>query len=221
MLTHDPVFLAGVRQAADACGALLIADEVATGFGRTGTMWACEQADVVPDLLTCGKGLTGGYLPLSAVLATEEAYESFLGQPQESRTFFHGHTYTANPLACAVAVANLDLMADRRTSVRAKAIGELLGHALEPLESVNEVHEVRRLGTMTGIELRRPDGTPYDRALRVGWRVCRRARDLGVIVRPLDDVVVLMPPLGISDDELQLLVDSVGTAIADTASGLD
>jgi adenosylmethionine-8-amino-7-oxononanoate aminotransferase len=199
---------------------LLIADEVATGFGRTGTMWACEQADVVPDLLTCGKGLTGGYLPLSAVLATEEVYEAFLGRPEESRTFFHGHTYTANPLACAVAVANLDLMAERGTVVRAKAIGEFLGGALEPLARTDEVREVRRVGTMTGIELARANGTPYDPALRAGWRVCRRARDLGVIVRPLGDVIVLMPPLGISDGELKLLVDLVGAAIVDTLAEL-
>ncbi|MDX6202018.1 MAG: adenosylmethionine---8-amino-7-oxononanoate aminotransferase, partial [Frankiales bacterium] len=153
MLTHDAAFLQGVRALCDEFGALMIADEVATGVGRTGRMWAVEHASVAPDLLTCGKGLTAGYLPLSAVLATSSVYEAFLGRPDQGRTFFHGHTYTANPLACAAAIANLDLMVSRNTVAAAAAIGDLLGTALQPLAALPGVTEIRRIGTMTGIEI--------------------------------------------------------------------
>lgn len=213
MLTYDAEFLRGARAACDRHGALLLVDEVATGIGRTGTMWACEQAGVAPDLLTCGKGLSGGYLPISAVLATEAVYESFLGAPQELRTFFHGHTYTANPLACAASVANLELMAERGTVEHARVVGERIGAALEPLAKEPGVREVRRLGTMTGVALAAGDGTPFDPALRVGWRVCRQAREEGVLIRPLGDVVVLMPPLAIDSDDLTLLTDVTSTCI--------
>jgi adenosylmethionine-8-amino-7-oxononanoate aminotransferase len=196
MLTHDPEFLRGVRRLASASGALMIADEVATGIGRTGRMWAVEHAGVAPDLLTCGKGLTGGILPLSAVLATEAVYSAFLGSPSSGRTFFHGHTYTANPLSCAAALANLRLIAERETVKRARAVGERLGALLAPLSA----YDVRRVGTMTGVDL-----GAHAADARVGVEVCRAARRRGVWVRPLGDVIVLMPPLGISDDELDLL----------------
>lgn len=206
MLTHSPDFLRGVRRLCDTAGALMIADEVATGIGRTGRMWAVEHAGVAPDLLTCGKGLTGGYLPLSAVLATEAVYEAFLGSPASGRTFFHGHTYTANPLTCAAALANLRLMRERDTVPRAAAIGDRLGTLLQPLAA--HVAEIRRVGTMTGIDLGR-----YDPQRRLGADVCRRARRSGVLVRPLGDVVVLMPPLGIGDAELELLAGTVSDAV--------
>jgi adenosylmethionine-8-amino-7-oxononanoate aminotransferase len=208
MLTHDPEFLRGVRAACDEFGALMIADEVATGFGRTGRMWAVEHAGVAPDLLTCGKGITAGYLPLSAVLATDAVYDAFLGRAEEGRTFFHGHTYTANPLACAAALANLDLMAERGTVAHAAQVGDRLGAALAPLGELPGVIEIRRIGTMTGIEI-----GPFDPALRAGMRVCRKARDRGVIIRPLGDVVVLMPPLAIGADDLALLVDVVNASV--------
>ncbi len=207
MLTHDAEFLRGVRRLCDAYGALMLADEVATGIGRTGRMWAVEHAEVCPDLLTCGKGLTGGYLPLSAVLATEAVFDSFLGAPSQARTFFHGHTYTANPLACAAAIANLELMDERDVVARAAATGARLGDLLRPL--AGRVAEIRRIGTMTGIDL----GSGFDDDARVGFEVCRAARRRGVWVRPLGDVVVLMPPLAIGADDLELLasvvVDSV------------
>lgn len=210
MLTHDPAFLRGVRRLCDAAGALMICDEVATGLGRTGRMWACEHAGVSPDLLTCGKGLTGGYLPLSAVLATDTVYEAFLGRPDSGRTFFHGHTFTANPLACAAALASLGLMAERGTVARAEAIGERLGRLLAPLEGRPGVVEVRRAGTMTGIEI-----GPFDAGLRSGAEVCRRARGRGVLVRPLGDVVVLMPPLSVTDEEVDLLAAVVLASVED------
>jgi adenosylmethionine-8-amino-7-oxononanoate aminotransferase len=184
----------------------MVADEVATGIGRTGRMWAVEHAGVAPDLLTCGKGLSGGYLPLAAVLATEEVYSSFLGAPSSDRAFFHGHTYTANPLACAAAIANLDLMTERSTVEHAAKVGERIGHLLADVESLPGVVDVRRCGTMTGIEIE-------PRGERTGFRVCRLARDRGVIVRPLGDVVVLMPPLGISDSEVDELVSVVGDCV--------
>ncbi len=202
MLTHDASFVAGLRELADIHGAYLVADEVATGIGRTGRMWAVEHAAVVPDLLTCGKGLTGGYLPLSAVLATDAVYEAFLGDPASGRTFFHGHTYTANPLCAAAAIANLDLMAAHGTVARAARVGERIGSLTQALASYDGVLEIRRIGTMTGIEVRSVGE-------RTGFEVCRAARRRGVLVRPLGDVVVLMPPLAIGDDDLATLVGTV------------
>jgi adenosylmethionine-8-amino-7-oxononanoate aminotransferase len=206
MLTHDVSFLRGVRALCDQHGAALVADEVATGIGRTGRMWAVEHAGVVPDLLTCGKGLTGGYLPLSAVLTTEAVYAAFLGSPASGRTFFHGHSYTANPLCCAAAVANLDLMAQHSTVARAERVGELIGEWTAPLAGYDGVREIRRVGTMTGIEV-------ASVGERTGFAVCQEARRHGVWVRPLGDVVVLMPPLAIGDDDLRQLVDVVSDAI--------
>lgn len=213
MLTHEADFVRGVRDLSRRAGALLIADEVATGFGRTGTMWALEQAGVSPDLLTCGKGLSAGYLPLSAVLATEEVYDAFLGTPESNRTFFHGHTYTGNPLACAAALANLDLMAERDTVGHAARVGERLGALLAPLERMPGVLEVRRCGTMTGIEI-------TARGSRTGFEVCRRARARGVLLRPLSDVVVLMPPLAIGDEDLDELAAVTVDCVHEVLAGL-
>ena len=206
MLTHDVSFVQGVRRLCDEFGALMVVDEVATGIGRTGRMWAVEHAGVVPDLMTCGKGLTGGYLPLSAVLAREEVYAAFLGTPAEARTFFHGHSYTANPLCCAAAIANLRLMAERQTVSHAARVGERIGELTKDLSGYDGVREVRRIGTMTGIELE-----PVRE--RTGFAVCQEARRRGVWVRPLGDVVVLMPPLAIDDDDLALLCSTVTDSI--------
>ena len=198
ILTHDADFIRGVRTLSQQAGALLIADEVATGIGRTGEMWGVQHAGVVPDLLTVGKGLSGGYLPISAVLATDEVYEAFLGSPESDRTFFHGHTYTANPLACAAALANLKLMTERDTVGHARSVGERLGALLAPLSGMPGVTEVRRIGTMTGIEV-------ASCGSRTGFEICRLARRRGVLLRPLSDVVVLMPPLAIGDEDLDEL----------------
>jgi adenosylmethionine---8-amino-7-oxononanoate aminotransferase len=184
----------------------MLVDEVATGIGATGTWFAVEHAGVEPDLMVVGKRLTGGVLPLSAVAVREPIYDAFLGSPQSGRTFFHGHTYTANPLSCAAALANLDLMHSRGTVARAAAVGERLGVALESVAKYDGVREVRRVGTMTGVEVNAIGE-------RTGFEVCRAARRRGVIVRPLGDVVVLMPPLGISDDELDELTSAVDESI--------
>jgi len=206
MLTHDVSFVRGVRALCDEFGALMVVDEVATGIGRTGRMWAVDHAGVTPDLLTCGKGLTGGYLPLSAVLAREEVYAAFLGVPSQARTFFHGHSYTANPLCCAAAVANLDLMAERGTVEHAARVGNRIGELTKGLETYDGVREVRRVGTMTGIEV-------ASVGERTGFEVCQEARRRGVWVRPLGDVVVLMPPLAIGDDDLETLCGVVDESI--------
>ncbi len=153
MLVHPPGYLRAVRELCDRHGALLICDEVATGFGRTGRMFACEHEEVAPDLLCLAKGITGGYLPLAATLATEEVYKGFLGEYEEFRTFFHGHTYTGNPLACAAALATLDVFEEERTLERLRPKIELLGDLLAGVEAMPEVREVRRCGFMTGIEL--------------------------------------------------------------------
>jgi adenosylmethionine---8-amino-7-oxononanoate aminotransferase len=208
MLVHPPGYLRAVRELCDRFGVLLICDEVATGFGRTGTMFACEQEDVSPDLLCLGKGLTGGYLPLAATLAGERIYEGFLGTPAEQRTFFHGHTYTGNPLACAAALASLDAFGWERTLERLQPKIGLLAELLAVIETMPEVVEVRRCGFMVGIDL----GT-HDPELRLGHRVAMEARARGAIVRPLGDVVVLMPPLSISEAELRRLVEIVAEAI--------
>jgi adenosylmethionine---8-amino-7-oxononanoate aminotransferase len=207
MLTHDVSFVRGVRALCDEYGALMVVDEVATGLGRTGRMWAVEHAGVSPDLLTLGKGVTGGYLPLSAVLAREEVYEAFLGSPASARTFFHGHTYTANPLCCAAAIANLDLMAERGTVARAQALGDRIGRLTAGLAAHSGVREIRRAGTMTGVEV-------TSVGERTGFEVCRAARARGVWVRPLGNVVVLMPPLGISEEDLDTLVEVVADSVA-------
>jgi adenosylmethionine-8-amino-7-oxononanoate aminotransferase len=208
MLDYDADYLRTARELADAHGALLIFDEVATGFGRTGKMWAAEHADVVPDLLTCGKGITGGYLPLSAVLAAEHVYEAFLTRPGDttSRTFFHGHTYTANPLCCAAALANLRVMGEQDVVGQAARLGERLTKLLEPLGAKDGVVEIRQLGTMIGVEVA-PVGE------RTGFAVCQAARERGVWLRPLGDTVVLMPPLTLGDDETDLLVNALTEAV--------
>jgi adenosylmethionine-8-amino-7-oxononanoate aminotransferase len=171
-------------------------------------MFACEQEGVAPDLLCLAKGLTGGYLPLAATLATERIYEGFLGAADEQRTFFHGHTYTGNPLACAAAMASLDAFERERTLVRLQPKIRLLGELLDAIEESRHVTEVRGRGFMVGIDL-----GDHDAALRLGHRVTLEARRRGAIIRPLGDVVILMPPLSISKGELRQLVEITAESI--------
>ncbi|SHH44756.1 adenosylmethionine-8-amino-7-oxononanoate aminotransferase [Jatrophihabitans endophyticus] len=206
ILTHDPEFLRGVRELCDTSGAAMLVDEVATGIGATGRWFAVEHAGVSPDLLVLGKRVTGGVLPLSAVLARDSVYEPFLGDAASARTFFHGHTYTANPLCCAAALANLELMHERGTVARAAEVGDRIGSGLRELAQFDGVAEIRRVGTMTGIEVRSVGE-------RTGFEVCRAARRKGAIVRPLGDVVVLMPPLGIGNADLDELLGIVTESV--------
>jgi adenosylmethionine-8-amino-7-oxononanoate aminotransferase len=215
IVLHPDGYLRAVRELCDKYNIIMICDEVATGFGRTGTMFACEQEGVVPDLMNVAKGLTGGYLPLAATLATERIYEGFLGKFEEFRTFFHGHTYTGNPLACAAAIATLQVFEDEQTldalAPKIELLGELLDEHVAPLATVAEI---RRRGTMVGIEL-----TDFPLEARMGHQVTLAARERGAIVRPLGDTIVLMPPLSISEDELRRLVAITAEAIGSIAQG--
>ncbi len=209
MLLQPEGYLRRVRELCDRHGIPLICDEVATGFGRTGLMFACQHEGVVPDFLCLSKGLTAGYLPLAATLTTESVYRGFLGEHAEFKAFFHGHTYTGNPLACAAALASLDVFEQERTIDRLQIKIELLGRWLERyVEPLPAVAEVRRRGFMVGIEL-----ADFPLSARMGHRVTMEARARGAIVRPLGDVVVLMPPLAISAGELRRLVVIVADAI--------
>jgi adenosylmethionine-8-amino-7-oxononanoate aminotransferase len=215
ILVSPDGWLRAVRALTREHGIPLIVDEVATGFGRTGTMFACEQEGVMPDLLCLGKGLTGGYLPLAATLATEAIYEAFLGEFDEFKTFFHGHTFTGNPLGCAAGLASLDVFEAEGTLERLQPkialLWELLERLVAPLPCVAEV---RGRGFMVGIEL---GGFAVDE--RIGHRVTLAARERGAIIRPLGDVVVLMPPLAIAEGELRRLVEVTAAAIGEATSG--
>jgi len=204
MITQPPGYLRRLRDLCDRHGALLVCDEVATGFGRTGTMFAVEQEGVRPDIMTVAKGITGGYLPLAATVTTEEVFRSFLGPFEAKRTFFHGHTYAGNPLACAAATASMRLMTSRRVVEGLPAKVAALARALAPLQDHPHVGEIRQRGLMVGIELVRDRASKaeYDYGLRVGHQVCQAARPLGAILRPLGNVVVLMPPLAMTEEEL-------------------
>lgn len=195
---------------------LLVCDEVATGFGRTGTMFACQQEEVSPDLMCLAKGLTGGYLPLAATLTTERLYAAFLGPPAEGRTFYYGHTYTGNPLGCAVALASLDLFdSDRVMEHLAAKVDRLTTRLADTIAPLRHVADVRQRGLMVGIELADDPATrtAYPAADRMGARVTDAARAHHVIVRPLGDVVVLMPPLSVQLKEIDRLVAAVHDAI--------
>ena len=213
VLIHPEGYLRAVRELCDRHDVLLVLDEVATGFGRTGRMFACEHEGVEPDMLCLAKGMTGGYLPLAATLTSERIYEGFLGEFQEFRTFFHGHTYTGNPLACAASLATLDVFREERTLERLGPKIELLSELLEPVADHPAVREVRRCGFMVGIEL---EGLPVE--LRMGHRVTLEARRRGAIIRPLGDVVVLMPPLAISESDLRRLVEVTAESVEAAAS---
>src|SRR5437660_728731 len=216
MWVHPPAYLRALHDLAHRHGTLLVADEVATGFGRTGRMFACEHAGITPDLMCLAKGISGGYLPLAATLATEEVFAAFLGPYEEFRAFFHGHTYTGNPLGCAVALASLRRFREERTLERLAPknarLRERLAAEIAPLEHVGGV---RQQGVMVGIELvaERAGRVPYPPAARIGQRVVRAARTRGVILRPLGNVIVLMPALSIAPAELERLVDVAREAI--------
>jgi adenosylmethionine-8-amino-7-oxononanoate aminotransferase len=216
MWFHPAEYLQGIARLAREAGALVIADEVATGFGRTGRMFASLHADLRPDLMCLGKGITGGYLPLAATLATEKIFEVFLGEPSEYRAFYYGHTYTGNPLAAAVAVANLKLFRDERVVERIQPrIDELKRDLSARFARLSHVADIRQCGLMVGIELMEDPARRigFDPARTIGHQVIRRARDKGVIIRPLGDVIILMPPLSIGADELAMLMDATYDSI--------
>ncbi len=215
MVTAPPGYLTRVRALCTRYKVLLIADEVATGFGRTGRLFACDHEGVTPDLMAISKGLTGGYLPLGATLTTEDVYRAFLGEYGEWKTFFHGHSYTGNPLGCAVALASLKLFRQERTLSRVKRGERLLRQGLAPLARRPHVGDIRRRGYMVGIELVQDKitKTPYPLVDRMGHAVAMEARRRGLLIRPIGNIVILMPPLSTPEKELARMVSIVQESI--------
>ena len=220
MIVSPPGYLKEIRRLCSQYNILMIADEVATGFGRTGTMFACEQEGVVPDLMCIAKGISGGYLPLAATLTNEEVYGAFLGEHRQLKTLFHGHSYTGNPLACNASLASLDIFEKDRTLEELKGKVCFLEEKLKPFLDLPHVGDVRQKGFMVGIELvkERDSKQSYPLEAKVGIRVVLEARKRGLIVRPLGDVIVIMPPLNISYEHLERLVEIVFHSIKEVAS---
>jgi len=215
MIVQPPGFLRRVRELCDRYGLLMIADEVATGFGRTGRMFACQHEAVIPDIMALSKGIAAGYLPLAATVTSEEVYGAFLGRYAELKTFFHGHTFTGNPLACAVALKSLELFeSDRLLEMLQPKIARLKERLAE-FARLPHVGDVRQCGLAAGIELVEDKDTKraYPWELKTGVRVCQEARKLGIFSRPLGNTVVVFPPLAITPDELELLLDGLERAI--------
>ena len=215
MITQPAGYLKRIRELCTTYDVLLIADEVATGFGRTGTMFACQQERVTPDLMAVSKGLTGGYMPLAATLTTEHVYKAFLGKYEDFKTFFHGHSYTGNPLGCALALANLKTFGNEKTLARLRPKIRILERLLRPLRKLPHIGEIRQQGFMVGIELVQDSTTKntYPIEARIGHRVTQEARKRGLLLRPLGNIIVLMPPLTVSPHELRRMVVIIDQSI--------
>ena len=209
-------WLRRVRELCDQHGTLLIVDEVATGFGRTGQMFACEHEGVSPDLMALAKGMTAGFLPLAATLASEKIFNGFLGPVRDQRQLFHGHSYTGNALGCAAALASLDVFEEEHVLENVRELSVHLAQRLESLRRLPAVGDIRQRGLMVGIELVRDHETkaPFDPGERIGALVCMAMRKHGVILRPLGDTVVLMPPLSVQRGEIDHLIDALAKCIA-------
>jgi len=216
IIVHPAGFLVGVKKLCERFDVLFIADEVAVGFGRTGKLFACEHELVSPDLMCLAKGISGGYLPLAATLASQKIFDAFLGEPWEGKTFFHGHTYTGNALACAAAIASLELLQTNNVVQSVADKSAALANLLAALLRLDYVGDIRQKGFMVGIELVADKKTkqPFDSKRRVGAEVCKRIRKHGVILRPLGDVIVLMPPLAMEMDYLEKIVRAVAEEVA-------
>jgi adenosylmethionine-8-amino-7-oxononanoate aminotransferase len=210
--------LAKLRLWCDEHGALLICDEVMTGFGRTGTMFACEQESVTPDFLALAKGLTGGYLPLAATLTTEKIFEAFLGDAHEHKTFYYGHSYAGNQLGCAAALANLAIFRDENVLGNLELKIELMHGLFRSLKAMPNVAEIRQCGFVAGIELCQKNQTPFDSTALTGARVCVAARKHGLLTRPIRDVLVLMPPYCVTEKQLWQAVSALESAIQEVCA---
>ncbi|MEW6571233.1 MAG: adenosylmethionine--8-amino-7-oxononanoate transaminase [Nitrospirota bacterium] len=215
MITAPAGYLKGVRELCSQYDVIMIADEVATGFGRTGKMFACEHEMVAPDMICLSKGITGGYMPLAVTVATEEIHDAFLGEFRDLKTFFHGHSYTGNPLACAAALAFLDIFEKEQTLKNLTGKIEILESWLRQISTLLHVGDARNAGFMAGVELVKDKGSkePYDWKEKKGWQVAHEARDRGVFIRPLGNVVVIMPPLCISEENLRQLLTVIRDSI--------
>jgi adenosylmethionine-8-amino-7-oxononanoate transaminase len=211
ILVHPKGFLKGLERLARQYDVLLIVDEVATGFGRTGTMFACEQEQVRPDLMCLAKGITGGYLPLAATLTTQRIFDAFVGKGDIYKTFYHGHTYTGNALGCAAAIASLELFEQHRILASLPEKSALIAAAFERFAALPYVGDARQCGLMCGIELVQDKATkqPFDYRRKVGAKVCAAMRPKGAMMRPLGDVVVLMPPPAMDVPTLKRLLEIV------------
>ncbi|MBU0952291.1 MAG: adenosylmethionine--8-amino-7-oxononanoate transaminase [Elusimicrobia bacterium] len=222
MLTQPQGYIRKVRELCTKYSVLMLADEVATGFGRTGKMFACEHENISPDIMCVAKSITGGYLPLAATLTTQEIYNGFLGDSSEQKTFFHGHTYTGNPLACAVAIASLELYKKEKLISKLHSKISFLRNELKRFNQLEHAGDIRQQGMMVGIELVKDKTTKkeYGWEEKIGIRVVNEARKHGVILRPLGSVIVLMPPLNISTKELKTLLDATFKSIKTTTVNL-
>ena len=217
MVVHPRGYLRALRELTKKYDVLLVADEVAVGFGRTGTMFACEHEGVSPDFLCLGKGLTAGYLPMAATLATTDVWNAFLGRYADSKQFFHGHTFSGNPLAAAVALESLNVFREERVLDALTSKIAWMSRALSTLSEHEHVGRVRQCGMIAGIELvaDKKSNTPYPWEQARGLEVCRRARDRGVLLRPLGNVLVVMPPLAISEQELDRIFAAIESSLND------
>jgi adenosylmethionine-8-amino-7-oxononanoate aminotransferase len=209
MRMYHPVYLKLLRQACDKYRVHLIADEIAVGFGRTGTLFACEQAGITPDFLCLGKGLTGGYLPLSACLTTDEVYQAFYAEYTARKAFLHSHSYTGNPLACSAALATLDIFRDDDVLNRNRKLATHMARATAALAEHPHVAEVRQTGMILAIEMvkNKKARAPFPWQERRGLAVYRHALERGALLRPLGDVIYFMPPYVIQPEEIDFLVE--------------
>jgi len=209
MLVMPKGYLKAVRRLCTKYNILLICDEVATGFGRTGKMFACEREGISPDIMCVAKGLTGGYLPVAATLTTDEIYNAFIGKHKEKKTFYHGHTYTGNPLGCAAALASLEVFKKDNVLKKMKALTNYLSKGLKQFRNLKRVGDIRQCGMMVGIELVKDKNTKeeFPSSARIGHKIILEARRRGVILRPLGDVIILMPPLSITIKEIKMLLE--------------
>ncbi len=215
MIVHPKGFLKAAAELAKEYDVLLIADEVATGFGRTGKMFACEHENVQPDIMCAAKGITGGYLPLAATFTTQEIFDAFLGEPADFKTFYHGHTYTGNALACAAAIASLELFEENNIIASLPVKIELIKQNLQKISELDFVGDVRQCGLMAGIEIVKDKKTKESFAYEklIGAKLCSAMRPKGAMMRPLSDVIVLMPPVAIDLDTLETLLEIVYDAV--------
>ena len=216
MLPSPPGYLTRIRELCTKYHVLLIADEVATGFGRTGKMFACQHEGVTPDLMAISKGLTGGYMPLAATLTTDEIYQAFLGKYEDFKTFFHGHSFTGNPLGCAVALANLGVFKKDKTLARLQPKIKTMARLLQPLWQLPHVGDIRQRGFMVAIELVKDRATraPYPLESRIGFRIAQEARRRGLLLRPLGHIMVLLPPLTTSNQTLSRMLSLLSSSIS-------
>ena len=221
MLVYPKGYLKGIRKLCTKYDILMIVDEVAVGFGRTGKMFACEHERVRPDLMIVAKGLTGGYLPVAATLTTEKVFKAFLGKYEDCKTFYHGHTYTGNPLGCAAALASIDIFKKKRTLQKLQPKIRLLSRKLEQFKKLKHVGDIRQCGFIAAIELVKNKRTKEDYPMseKMGIKVIQEARKGGLIIRPLSNIIVIMPPLCISTMDLTKMLDIIYYSIKKITDG--